>query len=404
MEEAARLMKNLLVISGSIGLGHITRDLAVARELRRIRNDLAISWIAAHPATLVLEQAGETLLPECREYANESAQAEAAASGFKLNLLAYLTKARGAWAGNVKLFEKLAKSGRFDAVLGDETYELNVAQMKDPSINPLPYFCLYDFIGMDVVSRNPVDRLLTYVWNRLWASDHKIYRHDRYQALFLGEPEDVADEPFDWFLPNRREYAKRYYHFAGYVLGFDPVELKDRRAVRARLNYGDEPLIVCSIGGTAVGRDLLELCGKAYPIVKRDLPRLRMVLVAGPRIALESLKVPAGVESRPYVPALCEHFAACDLAIVLGGGTSTLELTALKRPFLYFPLEGHAEQQVAVSERLKRHRAGERMVFSQTTPALLARKIVATLGASVDYADIPTDGARIVAQRVSAAL
>jgi hypothetical protein len=41
-----------------------------------------------------------------------------------------------------------------------------------------------------------------------------------------------------------------------------------------------------------------------------------------------------------YVPNLFEHFAACDLAIVQGGGTTTMELAAQNKNFLYFPLEG----------------------------------------------------------------
>ena len=48
-------------------------------------------------------------------------------------------------------------------------------------------------------------------------------------------------------------------------------------------------------------------------------------------------------EVRGYVPNLYQHFAACDLAVVQGWGTTTLELTALSRPFLYFPREQHFE-------------------------------------------------------------
>ena len=58
------------------------------------------------------------------------------------------------------------------------------------------------------------------------------------------------------------------------------------------------------------------------------------------------------------MPRLYEHFAACDVAVVQGGGTSTLELTALRPPFVYFPLEGHAEQTLVVAKRLARQGAG----------------------------------------------
>jgi len=145
---------------------------------------------------------------------------------------------------------------------------------------------------------------------------------------------------------------------------------------------------------------LLKLCGQAYPAIKEEFPDLRMILVCGPRITADSLSVPPGVEIREYVPDLYEHFAACDLAIVQGGATSTLELTALRKPFLYFPIEGHFEQ-AQVAERLSRYKAGAKMLYSQTTPESLAEKAISILGMEVSYASIPTDGAERAAQLIS---
>ncbi|MFC2166003.1 glycosyltransferase, partial [Acidobacteriota bacterium] len=161
-----------------------------------------------------------------------------------------------------------------------------------------------------------------------------------------------------------------------------------------------EPLIVCSIGGTAVGRELLMLCGKAYPILKEKINDLRMILVCGPRLSPDSFEFPHGVEVSGYVPNLYEHFAACDLAIVQGGATSTLELTALKRPFLYFPLKGHFEQ-ANVADRISRHNAGIRMSYSRTTPSILAETVLSHIGQEPHCVVIPTDGALKAAKLIS---
>lgn len=107
-----------------------------------------------------------------------------------------------------------------------------------------------------------------------------------------------------------------------------------------------------------------------------------------------SLSVPTGVQARGYVPDLYEHFAASDLAIVQAGCNTTIELTALKCPFIYFPLEGYFEQQVHVAGRLKRHQAGIKMQYSKTTPEGLAEMIVANIKREVDYAPMRTDGAK----------
>ena len=53
---------------------------------------------------------------------------------------------------------------------------------------------------------------------------------------------------------------------------------------------------------------------------------------------------------------LYRHLAACDLAVVQGGLTTSMELTAQKRPFLYFPLRHHFEQNFHVRHRLEQLR------------------------------------------------
>jgi UDP-N-acetylglucosamine:LPS N-acetylglucosamine transferase len=157
-------------------------------------------------------------------------------------------------------------------------------------------------------------------------------------------------------------------------------------------------------GGTAVGRDLLRLCAAAYPRLEQRVPGARMVLVCGPRIDPATLQAPAGVEVRGYVPRLYEHFAACDVAIIQAGGTTRLELTALRRPFLYFPLEGHLEQNLVVAKRLARHGAGKRCDYAGATPQTLADDIVEQLGHEPTWPPIPSDGATRAAELIIAPL
>jgi UDP:flavonoid glycosyltransferase YjiC (YdhE family) len=187
----------------------------------------------------------------------------------------------------------------------------------------------------------------------------------------------------------------------GYVLPFAADDYVDQEAVRKRLGYGSAPLVLCAIGGTAVGKHLLELCGRSFPIAAATISDLRMVLVCGPRLAPASLEVPAGVEIRGYVPGLYEHLAACDLAVVQGGGTVTLELTALRKPFLYFPIEGHSEQEVSVAGRLARHGAGIKLRASRTTPRTLANAMLENIGRPISHRRIPTDGAAVAARAIA---
>jgi UDP:flavonoid glycosyltransferase YjiC (YdhE family) len=118
-----------------------------------------------------------------------------------------------------------------------------------------------------------------------------------------------------------------------------------------------------------------------------------MIVVTGPRIDPRSLPAPDGLEIRPYVPDLYRHLAACDLAVVQGGLTTAMELTASQRPFLYFPLRHHFEQNLHVRHRLDRYRAGRCMDFENTSPADIAAAIASEIGRKVDYLPVATDGA-----------
>ena len=93
------------------------------------------------------------------------------------------------------------------------------------------------------------------------------------------------------------------------------------------------------------------------------------------------------------MPDLYRHLAACDLAIVQGGLTTAMELTANRRPFIYFPLKHHFEQNFHVRHRLERYRAGRRMDFGHSPPDAIATAIAQEIACDVDYRPVTTSGA-----------
>ena len=99
-------MKKILFISGSLGLGHITRDLVIARELRNKFSDIEINWIAYEPALSVLISAGEKTVPEFNLYINDNIQAETTSKGTELSLLMYSFKSLGKWFQNANVVKK----------------------------------------------------------------------------------------------------------------------------------------------------------------------------------------------------------------------------------------------------------------------------------------------------------
>ena len=160
-------------------------------------------------------------------------------------------------------------------------------------------------------------------------------------------------------------------------------------------------MCVVAVGGSGVGAALLDKVIAAYPIAKRQLPALRMVAVTGPRIDPAMFPSHSDLDVLGYVDRLYRHLCVCDLAVVQGGLTTTMELAAAKRPFLYFPLAHHFEQNFHVRHRLDRYGAGRYMDYANTDPDELAATIVETIGKPVAYRDVETDGATRAAQLIA---
>ena len=386
-------MKKLLFVSVQGAMGHITRDVAIIKMLRRLNPDIEVSWIAHPLACKVLADAGENVLPESQLVADYNLAAVQVVSGFRLNVMKYVGLMKKPWAQNIDLFKQVITKYDFDLVIGDEFYEIIRAMAANEVDLKCRMIMMEDFIGLEAMSNNPLEKLGVYLHNRGHATLPALMS-SRVTRFFVGELEDVPDKTYGLGLAKRRDIVQKYYEILGYVIRFDSAEYSDKAKIRQKLGYGKEPLLICATGGTLAGNILVELCGKAYTILKKDIPDLRMVAVCGELFGTKPPVVPDGVELHTYIPDIYEHYAVCDIAVIVGGGTTTVELTALRRPFIYFPLENQFDQQLYISERLTRQGAGIRMRYYDTTPESLAETIRHNIRKEATWPPIKTDGAQ----------
>jgi pimeloyl-ACP methyl ester carboxylesterase len=388
----ARREKRVLYLSSPIGLGHGRRDLAIAEELRRQVPGLQVDWLAQPPLTDWLRRRGETVHPASAQLACEAAHIDSVAGEHDLHAFQAIREMDEILVANFMTFTEIAAHEPYDLWIGDEAWELDHFLHENPELKTTGYAWFTDFVGWMPMSDGR-EAELTADYNAEMLEHIDRLPRIRDGALFVGNPEDVVPGTFGEGLPSIREWTEEHYRFTGYVTGFDPAEIADRAALRARFGFGDEPVCVVAVGGSGVGTHLLRRAVAAYPPLADRVPGIRMVVVTGPRIDPASLAAPPGVQVVGWLPDLHTMLAAADVALVQGGLTTTMELTTAGRPFVYVPLRNHFEQNVHVRHRLQQYGAGRCVPWVEASPERLADELAGLLGSTPSYRPVETDGA-----------
>jgi pimeloyl-ACP methyl ester carboxylesterase/UDP:flavonoid glycosyltransferase YjiC (YdhE family) len=399
--------RRALWVCSPIGLGHVLRDLAIARSLRDRVPDLEIHWWAQPPVTGVLEAAGEVIHPASTELASESAHWESESAHHDLHAFHAFRRMDEIFCANYMLFDDVVRETPYDLWVGDESWEVDHFLHENPERKIAPYAFLTDVIGFLPVdpSSDPSEAELCADYNAEMIEHLARFPYVRDRSMFIGGFGELPDASFGPGLPRIRDWSEQWFTSVPYVVPFDPSAYRRPATLRAELGYGTGfPLYVAAVGGTAVGRDLLELTAEAFALLRKDQPDARMVMVTGPRLHPGQLPDVEGMDKHGYVPALFEHLACADVAVVQGGLSTTMELVAARRPFVYFPLAHHWEQQHFVAHRLDHYRAGIRMDFATTTPADLAAAMLSAYGRRPAYRSVPRGGAAKAAGQLATLL
>ena len=395
--------KRVLYISSPIGLGHAQRDVAIAAELRRLHPGVEIDWLAQHPVTRVLEAHGERIHPASAYLASESGHVESESAEHDLHCFQAIRRMDEILLANFMVFHDLARDEDYDLWIGDEAWELDYYLHENPEQKHAAYAWFTDFVGwLPMPDGGDREAFLTADYNAEMIEHIERFPRVRDRAIFVGDPEDIVEGKFGPGLPEIRAWTERHYDFCGYIPAVDPAAMVDRAGLRAQLGWEEgETVCVVAVGGTGVGAPLLRRVIDSLPAMRERVPDLRMIAVAGPRIVAADLPHAAGLEIRGYVHELHRELGACDIAIVQGGLTTTMELVAARRPFISVPLAGHFEQRLHVRHRLERHGARTSIDYVDATPENLAETVARVLAAPVDYRPIPANGAERAAALIA---
>ena len=368
-----------LFLPSHVGLGHVARDAAIARELRRLVPGLRVEWCSAEPVESFLHAIGEPLASGCGGLESFSTVIEDLYEG-RLRGLRGLGERLGILRRNWERVEPLVLGGGYDLVFADEFWELVYAA--PPEAKRRAVFGT-DLVYMPYASWSPLAVIVALVLNRYFRSALTGFR----RLIYLNDPGVVEGRRWLLVAGGRVEdWLRRHALVAGLATSYLPGELPGRGEARRELGVAeDELLVAATVGGTSArSRRLLDCAARAAPLLDREARRrglsgARLLAVTGPRTDWEPPRGLEGlVEKRGLEPGLHRLYAAADAFVTRAGRTTTADLLCAGVPAVLVPIEGHLEQ-LDIARHMERRHGYPVLREKRCSPRRLATKLAEAL-------------------------
>ena len=198
-------MKILWAVS-SVGKGHVIRSLTIAGKLKSM-SDADIHWLVPAPAEPFMQQRGCNVLPiSSRLDGSGKAYDQVFADCTdEFNLMDYIRVETKLHKPDFMVSREAWENTAYDVIVGDEAFWLLSGFSSKWGQKPAPFVFITDFIGTRAMRRRISDILTA--WKNNLGFSFSYMGPDRY--IFIGSPEEIPDESFGPFLPNRRQWAQK---------------------------------------------------------------------------------------------------------------------------------------------------------------------------------------------------
>ncbi len=290
-------MNNCDFFSSPIGLGHVTRDIAIVNNLK----DLSVNFVTGSGAAQILKKL-EYNVDDV--YNPPSFVVE---NGVLNNQAKWLWNYYQYYKNCKNISKKIIKQNNSELIISDEDFaSLTIAQeLKIPNI-----------LITDVLETKFTKGITSFIEKKMNKSMMNIIKNCDIVII----PEDGED------LDNIKRIG--------------PIVRKtnySREELRKKFSFNKKTILI-SVGGTNAGLFLIQKSITA--ILKLNLD-VEIILVTGPSITKEF----ENVRNLGFVDNLHEVIYASDLVISLAGKSTIDEVNAYGTPGIFIPIKGHFEQE-----------------------------------------------------------
>jgi len=283
--------------SSPIGLGHVTRDIAIVNNLEGI----SINFVTGNGAAQILKKL---------DYKIENVYNPPAfivENGKLNNQTKWLWNYFQYYKTCKKISEKIIKKNNSNLIISDEDFaSLTVAQnLKIPNI-----------LITDVLETKFTKGIASFIEKKMNKSMMKIIKNCNLVII----PEEGDDQ----------DNIRR----TGPIVRETNLS---REELRRKFSF-DKTTIVISIGGTSAGLFLIDKAIESILKINQDI---EIVVVSGPSVT----KKFDNVKNLGFIDNLHELISASDLIISLAGKSTIDEAKAYGTPGIFIPIKDHFEQE-----------------------------------------------------------
>ena len=283
--------------SSPIGLGHVTRDIAIVNNLE----DISVNFVTGSGAAKILKKL------DCKVDDVYNPPSFNVKDGILNNQTKWLWNYYQYYKNCKNISEKILEKNNPNLIISDEDFaSLNVAQnLKIPNI-----------LITDVLETKFTKGIASFIEKKMNKSMMNIIKNC--DMVIIPEEGDDQDN----------------------IKRVGPIVRKinySREEMRERFSFNKKTILI-SIGGTNAGLFLIDKAIKAILKINQDI---EIIVVSGPAINKKFLNV----KNLGFIDNLHELIFASDLIISLAGKSTIDEAKAYGIPGIFIPIKDHFEQE-----------------------------------------------------------
>ncbi len=346
----------ILITSFGVGIGHASRDLALARKLRQAGHEVIFASFGSGYNYLKMNRQETYDMPTMNFQADEG----------EINIKDTVKESKDIPYVFIKTMYKEARIIRQikpDVIIADSTY---TSPITAKFLN-IPCFIITNDLTFGF-SDSTESMSIKYFEKSIRKFIKEITRGCK--KILIPDIEGTVE------LPSKLEGKTEY---IGSLLHKNPDEIESKTLLRKKYNFNDDDVIILlTVGGSEFGEVLIKnICD-----ISKDINCDRIIIFTGLEIKTEDFNIndTDKIIIKDFTPYLVDWMQISDLTIALAGHTTSMELISIKKPNILIPLKNHIEQQKNIENM-------EKYEITATTDINDSKKLLETINDTLSRLD-----------------